>query len=519
QIQTELLVAQSEKLKELDKLKTNLFANISHEFRTPLTLIKAPVEKLEKDPGRELTHEEVLMIRRNSDRLLRLVNQLLDLAKIDASSLKLDLSEGDLFRFLKVEASSFSSLASQKYIDYRVKIPNRQFWAAFDREKVETIVYNLLNNAFKFTPPTGTIGLTAEYYHSEMVITVEDDGEGMAEDQIHYIFDRFYQIEAGRKVAPGGTGIGLALCKELSELMAGKISVSSRTGEGSKFTFSFPVQEILSSPSYDGIEMNPLVSKAGFTLLKAETDDSILIVEDHDDMRHYLASSLSWKYPVLQASDGKEGLEMAIMEVPDLIITDTMMPLMDGHELSSLLKADERTSHIPIIMLTAKATHDNKLKSLYSGADSYLTKPFNADELEASIQALLQERKRLRKSFSKQLLVSPKDIAVSSVDQKFMERVMQILETEHVDSTFGVPQMQKALTMSKTQLHRKLKAISNQAPGEFLRNFRLQRAAQILSQKGDSVAQVAFTVGFENIPYFTKCFKELFGVSPSQYKK
>lgn len=510
-----LLQVQAEKLTELDELKTNLFANISHEFRTPLTLIKAPVEQVEKDPGRELTYEEVSMIRRNSDRLLRLVNQLLDLAKIDARSLKLDLTEGDLFRFLRMEASSFSSLASQKYIDYQIKIPNRQLWAAFDRDKLETIVYNLLNNAFKFTPPSGTIILSASFQWSQLEITVEDDGEGIAEDQIKYIFDRFYQIKEGKSLASGGTGIGLALCKELAELMEGKITVTSRPGEGSKFSFIFPLREILSGPKSEVSEIRSSAVRSGYQ--QPEMDDLILIVEDHQDMRQYLASVLSAKYPVIEASNGREGLDKAILEIPDLVITDTMMPLMDGHELVTALKGDERTSHVPVLMLTAKATLDNKLESLYSGADLYLTKPFNTDELLASIQALLVERKRLRKSFSRQMMVLPREIAVSSLDQQFLERVLNVLELRYADSAFGVPQMQQALAMSKTQLHRKLKAISNQAPGEFLRNFRLQRAAQILAQKGESVTQVAYAVGFENIPYFTKCFKELFGVPPSQY--
>ncbi len=523
EVQKSKLAEQAQKLQELDQLKTNLFANISHEFRTPLTLIKAPVEQLERDQTKVLSLDEVSMIKRNADRLLRLVNQLLDLSKLDARSLQLDLTEGDLFRFFRVEASSFSSLAAQKNIDYQIKIPTRQFWTNFDRDKLETIVYNLLNNAFKFTPADGQIVLTAEYYDQHLKLKISDNGPGIPPEHLEQVFDRFYQVVGKNHPESVGTGIGLALCRELAMLMGGQISVESRLQVGTTFLLSIPLKEILNGTSLDldhSLSQTRRARNGDLPITrKSDTREIILIVEDHPEMRRYIRSVIEDQFIVIEVENGVEGFERATSEIPDLIITDTMMPLMDGHELSQAIKSDERTSHIPVIMLTAKATLENKLVGLSSGVDSYLTKPFNALELEASIRALLVERKRLRKLFSKQLFVAPKEVSVNSLDQQFLQKVMDLLERQYGYSTFGVPQMQKDLVMSKTQLHRKLTAITNQSPGEFLRNFRLQRAAQILAQKGETVTQVAYAVGFENVPYFTKCFKDLFGVNPSQYDK
>jgi signal transduction histidine kinase/DNA-binding response OmpR family regulator len=520
--QKSTLAEQAQKLQDLDQLKTNLFANISHEFRTPLTLIKAPVEQLEREPDKTLTLDEVGMIRRNADRLLRLVNQLLDLAKLDARSLKLDFTEGDVYRFFRVEASSFSSLAAQKNIDFEIKIPTEQLWASFDREKLETIVYNLLNNAFKFTPAGGEVKLVVNHQDNELQLEVADTGSGISGEHLDQVFNRFYQVEKIGKAGDGGTGIGLALCRELATLMKGEITVKSRLDYGTSFYLTIPLVEIINSNFFHEEEIivgqRTVGSSSGVQKL-TKASEIVLLVEDHPDMRRYIKSVLEKDYFIVEAEDGKSGFEKAINEIPDLIITDTMMPLMDGHEFSQAIKSDERTSHIPVIMLTAKATLENKLSSLSAGVDSYLTKPFHAQELKASIKALLLERKRLRRLFSRQLLVAPKEISINSLDQQFLERVNTVLESQYSDSTFGVPQMQMALVMSKTQLHRKLTAITNQAPGEFLRNFRLQRAAQILAQKGETVTQVAYAVGFENLPYFTKCFKELFGVNPSQYGK
>lgn len=522
------LVDQAQRLLDLDQLKTNLFANISHEFRTPLTLIKGPVDQIVSDGKKGLSSDEAAMIKRNADRLLRLVNQLLDLAKLDARSLELDFTEGDIFRFFRVQASSFSSMAAQMKIDYQIRIPSYQLWSTFDRDKLESVIYNLLNNAFKFTPSGGKIAMIVDHADHRVQVTVRDNGPGIAPENLNRVFDRFYQVDPAGTTTRSGSGIGLALCRELIDLMNGQITVKSTLNKGSTFSFWIPLEEIIDGSMNDLFQdINPanahhLESNTGNGLTTANQKDGaeiILIVEDHPEMRRYIRTVLEAEFSVLEAENGREGFNLAVKEIPDLVITDTMMPSMDGHEFSRTLKTDQRTSHIPVIMLTAKATLENKLVGLSAGIDSYLTKPFNAAELMANVKALLTERKRLRKLFARQLLIGPREVEVSSLDQQFLDKLLEVLERHHGDPTFGVPQMQVVLVMSKTQLHRKLTAITNQSPGEFLRNFRLQRAAQILVQKGETVTQVAYAVGFENLPYFTKCFKDLFGVVPSRYGK
>ena len=321
----------------------------------------------------------------------------------------------------------------------------------------------------------------------------------------------------------GGSGIGLSLSKDLVELMDGTITVSSEVGTGTFFTVQLPIQEIKTHQKQKIESIAPLeksVGKKSFALSKADKRNlpTILLVEDNSDMRHFITEQLIQFYKVKEAINGEVGLQKALADAPDLIITDLMMPKMDGIELCKKLKTDVHTSHIPVIMLTAKAGQENKIEGLQTGADDYLTKPFDGNELLVRTKNLIEQRQRLRALFSnKEVNVEPKKITVTSIDQKFLEDVLSLLEERYSSSEFGVPQMQKALAMSKTQLHRKLKALTNEAPGELLRNFRLKRAAQLLTQNADSVTQIAYKVGFNNLSYFAKCFKELYGVSPSSY--
>ncbi len=522
--QANQLKIQAEKLQELDKAKSRFFANISHEFRTPLTLIKGPIEQLEQNFTERLNRETVKMIRRNANRLLNMVNQLLDLSKIDEGSLKLSPTEGDVYKCLRAAASSFNSHAAQRSMDYRVQIPQTVLWASFDRDKVENIIYNLLGNAFKFSGDGSEISFISEYTEYGLQILVSDTGKGIPEEKLPFIFDRFYQIDSGNTREKGGSGIGLSLSKDLVELMDGTIAVSSEMGKGTFFTLQLPIQEIKTrSKTTEGAEIfddNFTSTSHPFQLTKTDkrTLPSILLVEDNGDMRHFLNDYLIKSYRVKEAANGQSGLQKAIADPPDLIITDLMMPKMDGIELCKILKTDVRTSHIPVIMLTAKAGMNNKLEGLETGADDYLTKPFSGKELLIRTKNLIEQRRKLRELYdNKAMQVDPKSITVTSIDQKFLEQVLDLLETHFSDTDFGVPQMQEALAMSKTQLHRKLKYLTDEAPGELLRNFRLKRAAQLLSQKADSVTQIAYKVGFNNLSYFAKCFKEIYGVPPSSY--
>lgn len=521
--QASQLEIQAEKLKELDKAKSRFFANISHEFRTPLTLIKGPIEQLEQNFDEKMSLETVKMIRRNANRVLNMVNQLLDLSKFDEGSLKLAPTEGDVFKCIRAATSSFNSHAAQRDIDYKVQIPQEALWASFDRGKLENIIYNLLGNAFKFSGDGSEISFIASFGTRGLEILVSDSGKGIPAEKLPYIFDRFYQVDDSNTREKSGSGIGLSLSKDLVELMDGTITVTSEVNKGTFFTVQLPIQKIkmgYKEVVEDSMEGEVSTRKSPFVLSKADERNlpSILLVEDNFDMRHFIKEQLTKNYKVIEAINGDEGLKKAMANPSDLIITDLMMPKMDGIELCKRLKTDVHTSHIPVIMLTAKAGMENKIEGLETGADDYLTKPFDAKELLVRTKNLIEQRQKLRELYSnKEVQVDPKKITVTSIDQKFLEELILLLEEHYSDADFGVPQMQEALAMSKTQLHRKLKALTNEAPGELLRNFRLKRAAQLLSQKADSVTQIAYRVGFNNLSYFAKCFKELYGVAPSNY--
>lgn len=514
----------NKELQELGRLKSNFFANISHEFRTPLTLIKGPIEHLEQNPEEQLDRNDVKMIRRNTNKVLGLVNQLLDLSRIDEGKLQLKSTEGDIFKCLRTAAASFNSYAAQRHMDYRLEIPSETLWAAFDRDKLEKVVYNLLSNAFKFSEDGELVALEASYAKAELVIQVSDSGQGISEDKLPYIFDRFYQVDGGITKEREGSGIGLSLSKDLVELMDGTITVSSEKGKGTYFTVQIPIAKIKTPRASVEAEIPKETKEAPqqetFNLPKTDERDlpHILLVEDNDDMLQFIKARLLETYRITEARNGEEGFKMAQAHVPDLLITDLMMPKMDGMELCKKLKTNLETSHIPVIMLTARAGVENKIEGLETGADDYLTKPFNAKELLVRVKNLIDQRQRLREHYrNNALTIHPEKITTTSLDRKFLEQVMDLLERKYADASFGVPQMQRALAMSKTQLHRKIKALTNESPGELLRNFRLKRAAQLLSQKADTVTQIAYQVGFNNLSYFAKCFKALYGVAPSSY--
>ncbi len=535
--QTQQLAKQAEKLKEMDQQKSRFFANISHEFRTPLTLIKGPVDQSLEAPGESISEEDKVMIRNNTNRLLRLVNQLLDLSKIDAHSLELNPVKGDIFEFLRTIGSAFNSHADQRKINYNVQVPEDKLLVSFDQDKLEKIIYNILSNAFKFTPDKGEITLKAflsnqPEENSLLTIEVIDNGVGILPAQQQFIYDRFYQSDNSLTREHEGSGIGLALTRELLNLVNGNIEVESQPGKGSRFIIKLPVKiepdlslpsdktipDDLRKPSYKPDEILNIPADVKLT---NENDDSetpiVLIVEDNRDMRSFIKKQLVNDYRIIESPNGKEGLETAKREIPDLVITDLMMPQMDGTTLCKKLKTNENTNHIPVIMLTAKAGQDQKIEGLETGADSYLTKPFDRKELQVLVKNLITQRRQLREKYGRAILLEPKLIPVSTLDEQFLQKVMKYLEDNLSDAEFGVPEMQDKLPMSKNQLHRKMKAITNEAPGEFIRNYRLKRAAQILGQKGESVTQVAYSVGFNNLSYFAKCFKELHGIAPSEY--
>ncbi|MGB3587666.1 MAG: ATP-binding protein, partial [Tunicatimonas sp.] len=522
--QAEEAQREAEQIKAMDLMKSRFFANISHEFRTPLHLILGPLRGHQDEP---IPPHELGMMQRNAHRLLRLVNQLMDLSKLEVGELRLEYQQADVFEFLRAIADSFIPLAQEKPITFQVDIPIRPAPLKFDPDKLEKIVYNLLSNAIKFTPPDGTVSFHASIdSEHQLRLSVSDTGLGIPNHLQDKIFDRFYQVDGSNTRAFEGTGIGLSLVKELTDLHGGSITLDSANRQGTTFVVLLPLLaaegdwvEDLSVPK--GIVLQP-IDKEEDQLSEVSSSEGLpqlLLVEDTPDLRRYILHHLSGQYQIQEAVHGKEGWETAIEQVPDIIITDVMMPEMDGVELTHRLKNDERTSHIPIVMLTARDDTATKRAGFQTGADQYLTKPFDIAELHDRLQSLLKQRNRLREKYGREVTLRPSDVTVNDHDATFLEKCLRTVEENLSESEFGVEQMQREIGMSRMQLHRKLKALTNQSTTEFIRDVRLQKAAQMLEQNGVQVAEVAYEVGFNHLSYFAKSFKEKFGLSPSEFAK
>lgn len=538
---------EAQKLQEVDRLKSRFFADISHEFRTPLTLILGPFHKvLSKITDRE-TREDLRVMQRNAHRLQRLVEQLLDLSRIEARRMPLHAHANDIVPKIREWVASFVSLAESKNITLNLNFPERPIMAYFDAEKLEKIVYNLLSNAFKFTPEGGEItvavGNGSSSGSGSLEFLVGDSGIGIPPEQIEHIFDRFYRASDALTGEQGGTGIGLALAKEFVELHHGKIRVESDVGKGSTFTVLLPLgrehlsdDEIVESEDADrrkeddtkqpaSVEQQTMTDQqfvlpdTASVLPSPASQDSILIVEDNDDMRRYLRNSLIPDFEIVEAENGEAGYQVACKKTPDLIVSDVMMPIMDGFALCEKLKTDQRTSHIPVILLTARAGQEDKLEGLETGADDYLTKPFDARELQIRVKNLIEQRQRLRERFSREITVQPKDITVTSIDEKFLQQALDTVEANISDSDFQIDQFCHAIGMSRSTLNRKLRALTGLSTNGFIRTLRLKRAAQLLEQKSATIVEIAYEVGFNNPSYFAECFRQQFGKPPSEWGK
>jgi DNA-binding response OmpR family regulator/two-component sensor histidine kinase len=552
----------------------------------------------------------------NARQLLHLINQLLDLSKLESRNMKLRVRCENIVAFLKGVVRSFAALAESKKLTLRFHGEDENLELYFDRDHLEKVFYNLLLNAIKFTPEGGEVIVDCGLGNAEFgtkqkessavrnpqsaIITVRDTGIGIPADQLPFIFDRFYQVDNSHTREHGGTGIGLAIIKELVELHRGTISVQSEVGKGTEFVVCLPMgkahfkpeeivseqlsvvsdqlsvtsnqlsvtsnqlsvtsnqlsvtsnqssentdQSLLSSikdrasslsaaeiPNIQNIERSETNSQPPATSnqesatsrseaeipISRDDEDIILIIDDHREMRDFIRERLEPKYKIVEANNGQEGLEMAKEFVPDLIICDIMMPKRDGYELCRLLKSDQRTSHIPIILLTAKAGEESKVHGLETGADDYITKPFSAKELRARAGNLINLRRSLRERFCRQLVLQPSQIVTPSMDGEFLQRVLAVVEKHLEEEEFGVEALAHEVAMSRTQLHRKLRALTNQSASFLIRSIRLQRAADLLRQKAGTVTEIAYRVGFSSPTYFAKCFKEHFGYSPGELK-
>ncbi|MBX7151343.1 response regulator [bacterium] len=527
---TEKIREQAQRLEELDQTKSRFFANISHEFRTPLTLIIGPLEDFLNQTDEHSGAYRVML--KHARRLLRLINQILDIAKLENRSMRLTVAPVDI-HFVKAIVQSFASLADRKNLtlEFTEKINGSIY--PVDQDKFEKIIYNLVSNAIKFTPAGGRVEIALsewppdrEFPSGSLGFEVSDTGIGIPSDRVDKIFDRFYQVDATISRDQEGTGIGLALTKELVELHHGKISVQNKQSIGTRFIVQLPknlsdyqpneITETPTSGTQPGeLEHSVLETSANrIETVPSANSELILIVEDNPDVQHYIGEHLS-SYRILYAKDGNEGLEIAGREIPDLIVSDVMMPRKDGYAFLRDLRADQRTNHIPVILLTARADRDHKLEGLEIGADEYMVKPFDSKELSVRVRNLIELRRQLREKFSKNFFdpVGSKDI--QSADERFIQKICEAIDHEMTNPDFGVEDLGKIIGLSRFQLSRKLTAITGQSPTEFIRSMRLKRAYHLLKNKTGNVTEVAYDVGFNNLSYFAKCFKDQFGTNPS----
>ena len=530
-----LLQIDKENLKQLNQLRSRFFANISHEFRTPLTLILTPLDQF-KQSNIAPSSKDLGIMHRYAKRLHQLINQVLDLSRIEALEMKLAAQELDVVRFLQARLTAFQSMAANKSIDYKITLPNKTIKLFFDPDKLVKIINNLLSNAFKFTPIGGKVYFQLSIAKNEtssleefVAITIQDNGVGIPLKEQEHVFKRFYQVD---NETQQGTGIGLALVKEFVTLHHGHIVLKSKEGEGATFNIYLPLghkhlmaNEIATAEKSD-TQQTKLFWETATTpkeaiVTKMEGDKPIvLLVEDNPDLQDLISQSLLSNYQLLQAYNGQQGLEMAQKHIPDLIISDIMMPKMDGLMMCKQLKKDNRSSHIPIILLTAKVGKEERLEGLKTGAIDYLAKPFDLIELNVRIQSLIKQVRAMQSRFSQQIIrLDPEKIDISSIDEQFIQQLTQFIESRIDDPKLSVEQMAAEMAFSRVQFYRKLKGLTGLPPRDFLRLYRLKRAKQLIEQQYGNISEIAYTTGFADPAHFSKCFKKAFGLSPSEFAK
>ncbi|WP_430810004.1 MULTISPECIES: hybrid sensor histidine kinase/response regulator transcription factor [unclassified Carboxylicivirga] len=528
----EFEVLEREKINELNHLRMQFFTNISHEFRTPLTLISAPLESLKKRLKLNDEEEKLFNIaHKNTRLLLRLINQVMDFRKVETGAMELNIKEGDIIACIRECGESFRYMAQERNMQFVIKSSINTLTLQFDDDIVEKVVYNLLSNAFKYGKTNGHVSLNISFAHNDamekqaLLIEVKDDGEGIDSANANDIFKQYKRFHQGARNV-SGTGIGLALTKSLVELHGGQITVTSEKGIGTCFTVSIPV---LNSP----LHQNGTNTEAPITIAADDVpsdmaiplehiDQSkhkILIVDDNPQVLEYLTTLLSPYYHLLKASDGQAACDILERRTVNLVLTDVMMPVMNGIELCKAIKTNLQTSHIPVIMLTAKASVENRIEGLNTGADAYVPKPFNPDVLLAYIDNLLKGRQKLQEIFMGKAIVLPSEITTTSVDEAFISNTLDIVRANMADEAFGVEELGNELGMSRSHLHRKIKALTGKSGTDFIRTVRLKEAAAKLICTDDQVSEIAYKVGFNSSSYFIKSFKKEFDMSPGQYKQ
>jgi signal transduction histidine kinase/ligand-binding sensor domain-containing protein/AraC-like DNA-binding protein len=518
---------EAERVQALDEIKTKFFTNVSHEFRTPLTLILSPLEKIIKETPDDEQKQQLNLVQRNAKRLLNLVNQLLDFRKIEVQEMKLHPSIGDIIAFSKDISNSFLDIAEKKKIRFSFSSNIDSLEIYFDKDKLEKILFNLLSNAFKYTYDGGEVNVVMTYNEPSnnesdgaVAIEVKDTGIGIPADKHEKIFESFFQTDVPESMLNQGTGIGLAITKEFVKLHNGIITIKSEPEKGTCFTVLLPAKKIYNSSTRATTNSIPeedaekIGSEEG---QKGGKKKTIIIVEDNEDLRFYLKDNLKGQYHIEEATNGVEGWEKIKLLNPDLVVSDIMMPLMDGVELARKIKTEMLTAHIPVILLTAMGSEEKQLEGLKAGVNDYITKPFTFEILASKIRNLLMQQKLLQKRFQKQIEVNPGEVTITPVDEKFLKQALDAVEKYMNNPDFSVEDFSREMYMSRKSLYNKILSLTGKAPLEFIRSIRIKRAAQLLEKSGMSIAEIAYEVGFNNPKNFTKYFKEEFKVLPSQY--
>ncbi|NHE58149.1 hybrid sensor histidine kinase/response regulator transcription factor [Cyclobacterium plantarum] len=516
-------IKENQRLAELDQMKSRFFNNVSHEFKTPLTLILAPIDKIIMDRPESPEIFQFTTIQKNAKKLLLMVNQLLEVRNMESDSLKLETSEGEIVAFIEENVRAFQSLSVNNQIGLTFGSNVRSIPTSFDPDKMSKIIYNLLSNAFKFTPKGGEVNVGLEFQQQGLrngllKIKVQDSGAGMGKETLNRIFDRYFTLNtAGNQ----GTGIGLSLAQEYTKLHGGLIEVESQPGRGTLFVISLPLSIREGYLTWEEFFMDTgreeLIASGQSPIIADRP--TLLLVEDNHELRHYLAEVLKETYIVDQAGDGKEALEKALSKIPDLILSDILMPEMDGIALCSAIKSNIKTSHVPVVLLTAKTAEEDHLLGLDSGCNLYLEKPFSLEILLSALKNLLEERSRLQKHYRKIISVQTSDAEMESLDDKLIQKAVALVEKEIENPDFSVEILSKSLGMSRVHLYKKINSLTGQNPLEFIRSIRLQRAAQLLEMNQYTVSEVAYKVGYNNAKYFSKHFKANYGKLPSQFQK
>ena len=509
------------RMKDLDNLKSRFFTNISHEFRTPLTLIQGPLKQMKaKGDQVVINQRDYNIVRRNTDRLQNLVEELLELSSLESGEIQLILTEEEINSWLKNLLYSFESLAESSSIDYEVKVesPIRQMY--FDKQKLEKVITNLVSNALKYTPQGGKVVAHASVINNSLDFKVSDTGKGIPENELPHVFDRFFRVEGSEQK---GSGIGLAIVKELVGVLQGELRVSSTVGEGSQFSLLIPLRDAALASSTEALPTKGNNRKTEIPheeiVRSNHHKESVLLVEDNPDLRTYIQGILANQYKVFVAHDGEEGIRLALDKIPDLIVSDVMMPKRNGFELCDTLKQNKLTSHIPLILLTAKAGQESKISGLTQGADVYLTKPFDAEELMLRIRNLMGLREKIWQKLKDTDGLLVEDLPFNALDNDFLKKVFNRINDRLDDSEFSVNLLAQEVGFSRAQLHRKIKSLLDKTPVELIAEVRLNKAYQLLEKKTATVSEVAYSVGYSNLSYFSKSFKNKFGKAPSEVLK